>query len=163
MLTLDVGSHDRGSERLEPRHRGAVDSGERSFTLESEALKNIANNGRMLFNFATLVPGVLSQNTGGTEIGSGQQLHRQRPAAELEQHHDRRRRQHRHRRQRRQHGDDEHRLRRRVQDPDQRVSGGIRPRGRRPDAGGHQERDAAVPRLGLLVSDAARIGTPTRG
>src|SRR5688572_26636105 len=34
------------------------ESGERSFTLESEALKNIANNGRMLFNFATLVPGV---------------------------------------------------------------------------------------------------------
>ena len=40
-------------------------TGERSFTLESEALKNIANNGRMLFNFATLVPGALSQNTGG--------------------------------------------------------------------------------------------------
>ena len=37
-------------------------SGERSFTLENEALKNIANNGRMLFNFATLVPGALSQN-----------------------------------------------------------------------------------------------------
>src|SRR5215208_2238378 len=27
------------------------DSGERSFTLESEALKNIANNGRAVFNF----------------------------------------------------------------------------------------------------------------
>jgi len=35
-------------------------SGERSFTLESEALKNIANNGRAMFNFATLVPGALS-------------------------------------------------------------------------------------------------------
>jgi hypothetical protein len=44
-------------------------TGERSFTLESESLKNIANNGRMLFNFATLVPGALSQNTGGTELG----------------------------------------------------------------------------------------------
>jgi len=44
------------------------DSGERSFTLESEALKNIANNGRMLFNFATLVPGALSQNTGNAEL-----------------------------------------------------------------------------------------------
>ena len=44
-------------------------TGERSFTLESEALKNIANNGRMLFNFATLVPGALSQNTGGQELG----------------------------------------------------------------------------------------------
>ena len=44
-------------------------SGERSFTLESETLKNIANNGRALFNFATLVPGALSQNTGNTELG----------------------------------------------------------------------------------------------
>ena len=44
-------------------------TGERSFTLESESLKNIANNGRMLFNFATLVPGALSQNTGGQELG----------------------------------------------------------------------------------------------
>ena len=56
-------------------------SGERSFTLESEALKNIANNGRMLFNFATLVPGALSQNTGGTELGSvsGFTVNGQRP------------------------------------------------------------------------------------
>ncbi len=45
-------------------------SGERSFTLEAESLKNIANNGRALFNFATLVPGALSQTTGGTELGS---------------------------------------------------------------------------------------------
>jgi hypothetical protein len=44
-------------------------SGERSFTLENEALKNIANNGRAMFNFATLVPGALSQNTGNTELG----------------------------------------------------------------------------------------------
>ncbi len=44
-------------------------SGERSFTLESEALKNIANNGRMLFNFATLVPGALPQGMGGTSCG----------------------------------------------------------------------------------------------
>ena len=126
-------------------------SGERSFTLESEALKNIANNGRALFNFATLVPGALSQNTGGAELGSGQRLHRERPATELQQHHDRRRGQHRHRRQRRQHGHDEHRRRRRVQDPHQRVPGGVRPRRRRPAAGGHQERHAGVPRLGLLV------------
>ena len=31
-------------------------SGERSFTLENSALQNIANNGRALFNFATLRP-----------------------------------------------------------------------------------------------------------
>src|SRR5437868_540065 len=44
-------------------------SGERSFTLQNETLKNIANNGRALFNFATLVPGALSQNRGNTELG----------------------------------------------------------------------------------------------
>jgi hypothetical protein len=56
-------------------------SGERSFTLESEALKNIANNGRAMFNFATLVPGALSQNTGNTELGSvsGFTVNGQRP------------------------------------------------------------------------------------
>ena len=41
-------------------------SGERSFTLESEALKSIANDGRSLFSFATLVPGVLQQGVGGS-------------------------------------------------------------------------------------------------
>ncbi len=41
-------------------------SGERSFTLESEALKSIANDGRSLFSFATLVPGVLQQGAGGS-------------------------------------------------------------------------------------------------
>jgi len=43
-------------------------SGERSFTLQAETLKNIANNGRALFNFATLVPGALSQNRGNAEL-----------------------------------------------------------------------------------------------
>jgi len=45
-------------------------SGERSFTLENAALTNIANNGRQLFNFTTLVPGALPQGSAGTEIGS---------------------------------------------------------------------------------------------
>ena len=56
-------------------------SGERAFTLESEALKNIGNNGRLLFGLATLAPGVLSQNTGGAEIGSvgGFTVNGQRP------------------------------------------------------------------------------------
>jgi hypothetical protein len=56
-------------------------SGERSFALESEALKNIANNGRALFNFATLVPGALQQGTGGSEIGAldGLTVNGQRP------------------------------------------------------------------------------------
>ncbi len=45
-------------------------SGERSFVLENSALQNIANNGRALFNFATLVPGALPNGNGGGEIGS---------------------------------------------------------------------------------------------
>ena len=44
-------------------------NGERSFALETQALTNIANNGRQLFNFATLVPGALPQNAAGSEIG----------------------------------------------------------------------------------------------
>ena len=41
----------------------------------------MGNNGRMLFGMATLAPGVLSQNTGGTEIGSvsGFTVNGQRP------------------------------------------------------------------------------------
>ena len=45
-------------------------NGERSFALENAALTNIANNGRQLFNFATLVPGALPQGTSGQEVGS---------------------------------------------------------------------------------------------
>ncbi len=56
-------------------------SGERSFALENSALQNIANNGRALFNFATLVPGALPNNNGGGEIGSvsGFTVNGQRP------------------------------------------------------------------------------------
>jgi hypothetical protein len=50
-------------------------SGERSFVLESEAIKNIANNGRSLFGFASLVPGVLPQNAnGGNTSGPAEQV-----------------------------------------------------------------------------------------
>ena len=44
-------------------------SGERSFALENEALTNIANNGRMLFNFAVGVPGALPNGAAGAEVG----------------------------------------------------------------------------------------------
>jgi hypothetical protein len=56
-------------------------SGERSFTLENSALQNIANNGRALFNFATLVPGALPNGAAGGEIGSvsGFTVNGQRP------------------------------------------------------------------------------------
>ena len=153
-LTLEVGQMTEEVSVTSRVTELQSTSGERSFTLESEALKNIANNGRALFNFATLVPGALSAEHGRRRDRVGQRLHRERPAAELQQHDDRRRRQHRHRRQRRQHGDDQHRRRRRVQGPHERLPGGVRARGRRPDAGGHQERHAGVPRLGLLVRPA---------
>lgn len=57
-------------------------SGERSFALESEALTNIASNGRLLFNFVTLVPGAVPQANGaGSEIGAadGFTVNGQRP------------------------------------------------------------------------------------
>ncbi len=80
-LTLEVG---KVTEEVTVSSRVTevqATSGERSFTLESEALKNIANNGRMLFNFATLVPGALPQGMGGAEIGtvSGFTVNGQRP------------------------------------------------------------------------------------
>ena len=81
MLTLEVGNLTEEVSVSSRVTELQSTSGERSFTLESEALKNIANNGRVLFNFATLVPGVLSQNTGGAEIGSvsGFTVNGQRP------------------------------------------------------------------------------------
>src|SRR5262245_19037359 len=69
-LTLDVGAL---SEEVSVTGRVTElqsSSGERSFALESETLKNIANNGRALFNFTALVPGALSQQRGNAEIGS---------------------------------------------------------------------------------------------
>ncbi len=80
-LTLEVGNM---TEEVTVSSRVAEvqsNSGERSFTLESQALENIASNGRMLFNFATLVPGVLSGSSAGTEIGTvdGFTVNGQRP------------------------------------------------------------------------------------
>jgi len=46
-----------------------MSSGERGGVLESQAITNIAINGRQLFNFATLVPGALQEGTGGTDLG----------------------------------------------------------------------------------------------
>ena len=68
-LTLEIGPLTEEVSVSSPVTPLQSASGERSFTLQSEALKNIANNGRALFNFATLVPGALSQNTGNTELG----------------------------------------------------------------------------------------------
>jgi len=46
-------------------------SGERSYTLEGEAIKDIANNGRAMFGFAILVPGVVPQAANGGTRMSG--------------------------------------------------------------------------------------------
>jgi hypothetical protein len=79
-LTLEIGGLTEEVIVASPTPLQSV-SGERSFTLSNETLENIANNGRMLFNFATLVPGALSQNTGNTELGSvsGFTVNGQRP------------------------------------------------------------------------------------
>ncbi len=68
-LTLEIGALTEEVSVTSPVTPLQSISGERSFTLQSQALTNIANNGRALFNFATLVPGALSQNTGNTELG----------------------------------------------------------------------------------------------
>ena len=81
-LTLEVGALAEEVTVTEPRDRAAdaraANARSRS---RAETLKNIANNGRALFNFATLVPGALSQNTGNTELGqvSGFTVNGQRP------------------------------------------------------------------------------------
>ena len=69
-LTLEVGAMTEEVTVTSRVSELQVTSGERSFTLESEALSNIANNGRSLFNFASLVPGVLQQGMGGAETAS---------------------------------------------------------------------------------------------
>jgi hypothetical protein len=67
VFTLPVGEMTEEISVLSRVSELQGESGERSFTLESEALKNIANNGRALFNFANLVPGIVQQGTSGTE------------------------------------------------------------------------------------------------
>ena len=81
VLTLDVGALSEEVTVSSPVTPLQSVSGERSFTLQNETLKNIANNGRALFNFATLVPGALSQETGNKELGSvgGFTVNGQRP------------------------------------------------------------------------------------
>jgi hypothetical protein len=80
-LNLEVGGIEESVSVSGRISELQIESGERSFTLESEALKNIANNGRALFNFVTLVPGALQQTTGGNEIGAadGFTVNGQRP------------------------------------------------------------------------------------
>jgi hypothetical protein len=66
ILTLEVGAITEEVSVTGRVSELQATSGERSYTMESEVIKNVASNGRALFQFATLVPGVLSQNTSGT-------------------------------------------------------------------------------------------------
>jgi hypothetical protein len=66
VLTLEVGAVTEEVSVMARVAELQATSGERGYTIESETIKNIASNGRALFQFATLVPGVVSQNTGGT-------------------------------------------------------------------------------------------------
>ena len=81
VLTLEVGGM---AESVMVRSRVSelqATSGERSFTLESQTIQNIANNGRSPFGFATLVPGILQQGPSGTppEDAAGFTVNGQRP------------------------------------------------------------------------------------
>src|SRR6266481_2805332 len=67
VIALEVGGIEENVSVSARVSELQVESGERSFTMESETLKNIANNGRALFNFANLVPGVLTNNVAGVE------------------------------------------------------------------------------------------------
>ncbi len=80
-ITLEVGGIEESVSVSGRVSELQLESGERSYTLESEALKNIANNGRSLFGFVNLVPGVLQQTTSGNEIGAadGFTVNGQRP------------------------------------------------------------------------------------
>ncbi len=60
-VTLEVGTLTESVTVSSRVSELQTTSGERSYALENEALTNIANNGRSLFNFATLVPGIVTQ------------------------------------------------------------------------------------------------------
>ena len=153
----------RGGHGLEPRERAADDE-RRAIVRAREpgADEHRQQRARSSSTSRRWCPARCRRAPAGTEIGAGQRLHRQRHAAELQQHDDRRRRQHRHRRQRRQHGHDQHRRRRRVQGADQLV--------RRPSTAARRaRRSRSSPRAARRPSTvratgtaAARTGTPTR-
>jgi hypothetical protein len=71
LLTMGIGGVEESVTVSSRVSELQTTSGERSFTLESETIKNIANDGRSLFGFATLVPGVLPQAGNGGANMSG--------------------------------------------------------------------------------------------
>jgi hypothetical protein len=62
ILVLEVGAMTEEISVVGRVSELQAESGERSFTLENEAIVGMASNGREMFQFATLVPGVLSRN-----------------------------------------------------------------------------------------------------
>ncbi len=69
VLTLEVGMLSENVTVLSRVSELQAESGERSFTLESQALTNIANDGRSVFGFTQLVPGIVPQDgNGGTRV-----------------------------------------------------------------------------------------------
>ncbi len=83
VLALNVGEMTEEISVLARVSELQTTSGERSFTLENEALKNIANNGRSVFTFATLVPGVVTNLNNDTAAGQASDLsvNGQRPSS----------------------------------------------------------------------------------
>ena len=83
-LVLEVGALTESVSVTSRVTELQANSGERSFAISSDALTNIANNGRQLFNFATLVPGVSMDGDGaGREMAqvSSFTVNGQRPNA----------------------------------------------------------------------------------
>ena len=73
ILTLEVGAMTEEVSVTGRVTELQTNSGERSFTLESQAIENIASNGRQLFNYALLVPGIVStDNNAGNERGDAE-------------------------------------------------------------------------------------------
>jgi hypothetical protein len=62
ILVLEVGEITESVSVLARVSELQAESGERSFTLEGETIENIANDGRSLFGFVKLVPGVAPLN-----------------------------------------------------------------------------------------------------
>src|SRR5512144_54381 len=82
---VQVSANDKFSAGIIPLEVGAIteevsvtgrvselqaQSGERSFALESQAIQDISANGRMMFNYALLVPGTVSNDPAGNERAS---------------------------------------------------------------------------------------------
>ena len=62
-LTLEVGQLTEAVTVSSRISELQAESGERSYSLEGEAIRGIASNSRQLFNYALLVPGVVSTDT----------------------------------------------------------------------------------------------------